>query len=153
MAQRSGQGAATFVETAGARPARKRRRRRRSDGPADQAEWKLHEPERLTEPAHWTIPWNTGGEICVHHYVDLNRRVAEYRGAHQPDYRPQSRMVPVEAGPENETLRAQRWQLPEQLQPAAKNHADRHAGDRTDAEQRPHPVTKCQPEDDGTYIR
>lgn len=64
------------------------RKGRRSHRHAEQTQRELHEAKRVAQPTHRAVQAaqrivDAGGEIGVHHHVDLDRGVTQDRGNHQ----------------------------------------------------------------------
>src|SRR5579883_212062 len=127
-------------------------------GDAEEADGKLHEAERIGEPAYGSVDdmargvANAGREVGVHQQIEMNGSAADECRAHEGEDAADAFVLRVPARPPCEPSTPDRGQLEQKLGDAAANDADRHAFDRADAEPRTEPVTERKPKEDGAEV-
>ena len=99
------------------------RQRHRGNRHAEDAQRKLHQPERVVEPRHRAVAL-VAGEGGVDHHVDLHRARRDDRRAHQAQDGAHALVAPLEVRPEAVADLRQRGQLHGELQKAAQQRAN-----------------------------
>ncbi len=114
-AQGAPQRASEFVHAVARRAARNFRQRGRGDGHAEQPQRQLQEAEGVAQPAHRPVEHvprgvrQAGGDVGVHHHVDLHGGVSQDGREHQPRDGAHAGVPRIPPRPERRSRRATGW--------------------------------------------